>query len=35
MSPSLLMNMNSGIPDEETQREIEQKIYQKYTGHVK
>ena len=26
------MNMNSGIPDEETQREIEQKIYQKYTG---
>ena len=32
MSPSLLMNMNSGIPDEETQREIEQKIYQKYTG---
>ncbi len=32
MSPSLLMNMNSGIPDEDTQREIEQKIYQKYTG---
>ena len=32
MSPSLLMNMNSGIPDEQTQREIEQKIYQKYTG---
>lgn len=32
MAPSLLMNMNSGIPDEDTQREIEQKIYQKYTG---
>ena len=32
MAPSLLMNMNSGIPDEETQREIEQKIYSKYTG---
>lgn len=32
MSPSLLMNMNSGIPDEDTQREIENKIYQKYTG---
>ena len=32
MAPSLLMNMNSGIPDEDTQREIENKIYQKYTG---
>ena len=32
MAPSLLMNMNSGIPDEDTQREIEQKIYSKYTG---
>ncbi|NDG52008.1 MAG: phage portal protein [Flavobacteriia bacterium] len=32
MAPSLLMNMNSGIPDEQTQREIEQKIYSKYTG---
>jgi hypothetical protein len=32
MSPSLLINMNSGIPDEDTQREIESKIYQKYTG---
>ena len=32
MAPSMLMNMNSGIPDEDTQREIENKIYQKYTG---
>lgn len=32
MNPSLLLNMNSGVPDEDTQREIENKIYQKYVG---
>lgn len=32
MSPSLLLNFNSGIPDEDAQREIERKIQQKYTG---
>lgn len=32
MSPSLLLNFNSGIPDEDTQAEIERKIQQKYTG---
>lgn len=32
MSPSLLLNFNSGIPDEDAQMEIERKIQQKYTG---
>ena len=32
MNPSLLLNMNSGVPDEDTQREIENKIYSKYVG---
>ena len=32
MSPGLLLNFNSGIPDEDTQSEIERKIIQKYTG---
>ena len=32
MSPGLLLNFNSGIPDEDAQAEIERKIKQKYTG---
>lgn len=32
MTPGLLMNFNSGIPDEDLQSEIERKILNKYTG---
>ncbi len=32
MTPGLLMNFNSGIPDEDLQNDIERKILNKYTG---
>jgi len=32
MAPGLLLNFNSGIPDEDAQMEIERKIKQKYQG---
>ena len=32
MSPNMLINFNNGVPDKEAQREIEQKIKNKYSG---
>jgi len=32
LTPSMLINMNNGVPDEEKQKKIEQKIIKKYGG---
>ena len=32
LQPSLLLNFNNGIPNEETQRIIENKVYEKFSG---